>query len=429
MFRNFFYTSASRGLSTLFNFLIAIGIARVLGTNGKGESTLIVTIISVIVFAAELAAGNALVQKLPTHKLRNFLFPAFIWTAIVSLIAFFGIKYYMHYSTQNALIIACTALFNVMFNLNRTEFHARQNFKSWSFYGVLQIVIVLLSLSAYFYVFDMKTIEAYIYSLWISFVLTAFFTTFSIKEEYLKMQFKIDLKTYWSSVKNSLLFQFSELMLLLLLRTGFFVLYELKGSSSLGIYSVGVSIVEMVWIISRSFATIDYSKVANEGMNENIHRQIMFHLRFSLWTSTLILILLYCIPNTVYVFFFGQGFMDIKYYIRWLIPGIVVFNSYFILASFFAGLSKNRINVLVSFIGTIVLILSAYLFIPKYEMTGTGFASSIAFVISTLLMYFFYYSYNPFKLKELLFNGKDVESIKRKIANFNLLSPKNDDRN
>src|SRR5207247_10255460 len=52
------------------------------------------------------------------------------------------------------------------------------------------------------------------------------------------------------------------------LRLSFFLLSRHSGDAALGVYSNAVSIAESIWLISNSFAMVQYARVANSDDEE-----------------------------------------------------------------------------------------------------------------------------------------------------------------
>ena len=187
------------------------------------------------------------------------------------------------------------------------------------------------------------------------------------------------------------------------MRIGFYLIYLILGDiKELGIYAAATSLVESVWIISNTLATWLYPQIASTS---NIHIQIEKTRSFAsvtFWYSLLALIILYFIPESIWLFFFGNDFTGISHYIMLLIPGTLIAAYGKIFWNYFSGIGQFKVNNYSSLISTIVALLSAMPLMYYYRVDGLAVSTSLSYIVyASLLVAIFIYK-NKLPLKAVL---------------------------
>ena len=81
------FTFASRLATAVVNFGTIILLSRKLGPEGKGIATLILVLVISVQLLCDFLGGAAMVYLSPRYRLRNLLFPSWIWAVFWSLLA------------------------------------------------------------------------------------------------------------------------------------------------------------------------------------------------------------------------------------------------------------------------------------------------------------------------------------------------------
>ena len=215
-------------------------------------------------------------------------------------------------------------------------------------------------------------------------------------------------------------YQLFDFLQFIMLRFSVFLLLRFEGKVSLGIYSIGLSILEAFWLFSRSCATISYVKISNQNDNKYSSLLTLELLKVSLLLTSILIFIFYLVPDSVYVYVFGKEYYLLKVYMKWLLPGTFIFNVFIILSAYFAGKGMVYINLIASFVGAVFAILFGYLLILRYEISGTAFTSSLAFAAGSLILFIFFHKMNNFKLKDYMIKRVDYILLKREIQSLYL---------
>jgi O-antigen/teichoic acid export membrane protein len=160
---------------------------------------------------------------------------------------------------------------------------------------------------------------------------------------------------------------------------------------ALGVFSVAVSIAESLWIICRSIATIQLSRIINEP-DPKQQRSITKHLSVVSAGATAIgVLVLMLIPQEVYMLIFGAEFGSIPEIVMWFSPAILFLAFYTIFNHYFSGKDMNWINIKASLFGNLILVIVSYVMIENYGLNGAALAYGFAFLgMSAYLIWAFY---------------------------------------
>jgi O-antigen/teichoic acid export membrane protein len=398
------WNAASRLLSVLFNFLVVLAVSRSLGPVAKGETTLWITVIFIGVFASNIAGGFALINYLKKNIGTKVLLSTYVWSLIACAFVALATHLISNREWHFALHIFVLAAFSSFASANQTLLLSKHHFKAFNFLIFWQPFLLFLSLILMLYVFQTKSIESFLVALYIS-VLLSFLMSFLFILKSEKTVGSFSLKTLKEVTINGFPFQLAELMQLLHLRLYFFLLagYDEGGLYRLGVYSVGISILESVWIFSRSVATVNFAATVKHPSALDTLRWLRLSLVFSLIALTAI----FAVPKEVYAWVFGEGFLYVKYAVKYLFPGIGFYVFVLVLGSYFMGKEKYFFMSLVHVLGIIISILLCYFLIPDYEMSGAGLAASISFAVSAASVLFYFLQTEKIAIYELLPKKQD----------------------
>lgn len=413
----FIHTIGSRFLSAFFNFLIVLLVARVMGAEGKGQTTIIVSAVSFLLFFANLATGPSLIYLLPRNNSRLLMGMGVLWTLLVHILAYFLMQFFPVIFPNWRIPILIISLLTSLNSINQMIFLARQDFFAANVFNFLQVLMQLIVLLALFYLFKQIGLSAFCYSYYISMGL-CFLLSFLFVIPYLRESPPANDISLTHIFWHGLQYQFSELLQFLNMRFSFFILNSIHGATALGIYSVGVSILEFVWLISRSLAQIQYAKISNSGSHSYHIRLTLSFLKFGLVLSFFILLLVLLVPASLYQNVFGPSFYYIKFYMKYLIPGILSYSVFIILSSYFAGKAKIGLNILAGLGGLICTVSLCYLLVPQYSVGGSCAASTISYTVCALILLFFFYRKNKFAASQLLPSRSDIEMVKLEFLKY-----------
>ncbi len=406
-------TVIARALSTALNFLIALLIARHSGPAVKGDVTLIITTTWFLIFLSNILGGQVLVYLIPRNKIEMLVLPAYFWSVLIAGAGFAFLKLTNIIHAYHVPSIVLLSFLSAVISIHQTVLLGRRQI---SMSNVLQLIPLLIQLGGVllcFYVMHISDAYAYIYASLVAYAVTSV-VSFALVRKQIHLGFS---KEHFSAreLKNSfqfgLMFQLVEVLQLLNLRYYFYQLSLQQGSKYLGIFSIGISILESVWIIPRSIATIHYVHTANSAdVKLEAERAVgLFKISFTLCATALFCIWL--VPSQAYTFVFGPGFSDVKHSIRFLFPGILIYSFPLVISSFYLGIGKYKSLIISNLAGFISLFIFSSLLIPRYVMSGAGLAATLSFSVSAFVLFTLF-------LKD---TGLDYTRMLISMADWNLL--------
>lgn len=354
----------------------------------KGESTLIITTIAIIFFCSNIAGGFALVNTLQQQVLAHVLLPVYSWIVLVALASVWFIAQLVPTLGPWAWHIAGIALLSGVYGVHQVILLSAEKYRAHNLLQAIPVVLNFLFTGIGFYYFHQKNIATFLYALYGSMAISLMVSAFYVWPFHALRQLRFSLAGFRQLLANGIRFQLVELLQLLHLRLYFFILsaQDEHGLYRLGIYSVGISILETVWIGARGVATINFSATVKAPSVP----QTLQYLRLTLLGAGVGLVLIFLIPVEVYAWVFGEGFTYVKYSVKYLFPGMGLYVVVLVLGSYFLGTRQYLPLVITHLAGIVVSYGLCMVLIPKYEMSGAGLAATISFAVAAALCLFFF---------------------------------------
>lgn len=391
MSSNLVYTILTRGASTGINFLIAVLISRHAGPGIKGETTLLITLTSFIQFFSSIFGGQVLVVLLQKLSGGSLVLSAYIWSLTVALLGWVILWLTDYCPSGYAFSVAFMGLLSSLTAVHYNILLWEKRIRTAQIILLIPLVLQLITLYLGFYCTAFDRLDIFVWSnvaggvvvvitgvlLLKSFLSAQSMRVSHVSDHYMPEQFK-----------HGLMFQATEFLQLINFRYVFLQLGLQQGSRYLGIFSIGISILETVWIISRSIATVHFVGVAKSGDDVS---ETYRHLKLNFLLTIPLLLMMYLLPVEFYTVIFGPGFADIKHGIRFLFPGILAYGAHFIMAAWFLGRGRYKQLLISNLTGSVVLIVTSVYLIPQYVMSGAGLSASIAYFCSTMLLFLFFF--------------------------------------
>ncbi len=415
MFKNIYTTFASNFVSALLNLLIAVVISQTLGAHVKGEQSIILTNIVIILLFNNIIGGATLVYIVPRFDNRKVLLYSYLWAFIVCFGAFLftrlvpGLNHKLLLHTFILTFISALAAANTMILLGKEKILAKNAVH------ILQILSVAIFLIFAIFVLNIKNIHSYIYALYFGYGSSLLLSLILLIKHWSTGQQITDNKhpLIPSMFRYGFFNQLSHITQMLSLRLSYYLLLIYYGNESVGIYSIAVAITESVWLISKSIATVQYARITN-STDEVYNMQLTVKLlRSSLLFSMVSIIGLSMLPVSFFRFLFGEEFGPVKQIILLLIPGIFFYNFYLIPGHYFSGKGKYHINTMASTIGLIVTLTLSLILIPIYDFYGAAIAGSASFIATSAYAFIIFRRKSGFPLREFFPARSDIREYLR----------------
>jgi O-antigen/teichoic acid export membrane protein len=417
MVNNILNTVGTKFFSAVFNFLILLVTANYMGTQGRGEISILIASLTILLLFTNFVGGNTLTYLAPRKPVSTLLLISYCWTILISALAFFCL-----YLTKSFAFSTCIHISVLSILFSATSIHSsilvgKEQIETANKIGLTQVIVHFFLLSISLIFFDQKNISIFIYSLYFSYSLALLWSAWSIREFVKPALYANWGKTLLLALGLGTTAQLANIFQFLNYRLDIYLLNAYDNLSNLGIYTSAVAIAESVLLLGGSFALVQFSKIANTE-NEPESRNLSIRLtRYSVLLSIIAYLPLFIFPDEFYNFLLGKDFHNIRMLLLAIAPGIIFLGSSVTISHYFAGTGKYKINALASFCGLLVTLILGIIFIPKYGIIAAAFVSSISYTISTLVLIIFFLKSSETKIKDLFPTLADLKFLQKSILN------------
>ena len=412
------FTFITKIITGLINLGLVVLAAQYLGAEGRGVISLLMLNITIVILFAEFSGGGALVFLLPRHNFRQLLLPAYVW-AIIAALVMTTLLTGTHLSPDDMhlhlLIISLMYCFSAI-HLNALI--GLQRIRDQNLASLIQVAVTLGSFFWFLVIAEKVEIASYITSLYLGAAVglaTNSYLLFRKIPQRPAESWQLVIKQMFSS---GFLVQLGNLLQLLNYRLGYYLLEIFRGNQELGVYSTGVSLAEALWLVSKSISMVQYARIANSNDPEYARTLTIQLVKFSLFSTLLILIPLCALPVSAFTVLFGAEFEEVKQVLIYLSVGTAAFSVSGIFSHYFSGIGQFHVNTRSSAIGFGATLLFGILLIPEYGIMGAGITASISYSLSTIYQYALFCKMTPSRFGEFLPKKNDWAVIKDEFTRY-----------
>lgn len=389
MFRKIAANFGVRVGSALLNLVLAILFSQVLGPEGKGEQSLLLTTVAIVIILDGLVGGPSLVYLSSRLSWKRLIIAAYVWCVLVSGLTFLALVSVFHFSAQSALNIVILSALSSFTSVNASLLLGKEKLKAYNAIQLIVPILTLLVVLIQYYIlqsifYELALFTAYMGSLLLSILLLDLH--WSKQEDASK----------WSIIWQQL-FQFgfmnqlAHVLQLLSFRITYYLLAAQGAHAGVGLMSNASSITESIWLVASSISLWQYAVISNSS-DVQYNQQITEKLaRFGMLVSLLVLVVFLMLPTEFYSFVFGKSFGGIRILMFTLAPGVWVFTYALIVGHYFSGIGKYSVNALASGVGLVVCYFSSLFLIPHYTETGAGLAMSVSYISTSMVVAYFFF--------------------------------------
>jgi O-antigen/teichoic acid export membrane protein len=188
----------------------------------------------------------------------------------------------------------------------------------------------------------------------------------------------------WQSTRFGVQGQLSNLIQLLNLRLDAYLVLVLVNSAGVGIYAVGVSLAEGMWLIANSVGVVLLTSLTASD-DESAARMTPLVCRNTLLVTGLAAVAAAVVSPVIVPAIFGSEFDASVAPFIWLLPGTVAAAGTKILAAYVFSRGRPLINAQVGVAVLIVTIVGDLALIPPFGVPGAAIASSVAYACGLAL--------------------------------------------
>ncbi len=402
-------TIGTRGFTALVNFLLAIISARYLGAEGRGILSIFILNSTVVQLAAGFLAGPGLVYLFPRYNSSALFYAALYWVTFISLVIPALLAFVNADAQQTLLMLMGVSWLQSVLRIQSCYLLARERILA---NNLINLMYPLVTVSAVLFLFEAMNFVAVSGFLWC--VLAGSFMsvlagTYAIRKESLfKPVWKIwvELK---AAAQYGYVIQAGNTIQLLNYRLSFYLIDFFSGKAAVGIFSLAISIAEVLWIIANSFATNLYAKISNSANAVYNIEQTLSSLRLVLPATFLAALIILMFPPGFYVFLFGKEFHLLPILLPWLLPGVLLLTINIMLVHYFSGSGQPAVAFKSSVIAFVLLVIFCFTLIPSLELKGAALASSVSYAASAVSALYFFNRVKRLSFRDFIFRKSDIK--------------------
>lgn len=397
-------TILSKVFTTGIGFLIVIITSKELGSSARGEIALMLLNISIIGLIQGIFNGSSLTFLTPRYSFLKLTLVSNLFSILLSFLLttfFLGIQLIEENQFNFLLILS---LFQGGLTSSQSLLLGKEKIASFNYLEIIKSITLISTLLMYFYVYGSISIELTFYAYLASYSLPFFISFIWLIPLFSKInaEAKSTSTLIYDFFKFGFQIQLNNISQMINYRFCFYLIEKLKGKSELGIFSVAISISEAIWIVCKSIATFQYSRLVN---TEDVHEKkritlVSLHLSF-LATFPLIIILL-LLPTNFFTFLFGMDFINLRPILLSLSIAVLELSYFTIINHYFTGIGQNKLNIFGSIIGNVTTVLSGVLLVPYLGSIGAGIATSISYCIMLIYLVYQFKKQSKSKFIELV---------------------------
>lgn len=378
MFVNLLRTLGIRVAAAIISLLIVVVAGQMLGAEVLGEISLLIVAVTIINLVGGFAGGAALVYLIPRNNGSRLLPVSQFW-AVLSGLATAALLYFIGAFPSG--LVWHVLILGIIGSLNQNLLSvllADQRIKAHNFLTLLQSVLMIGFLLGFTFLAGIDTILAYVFSMYASYVPVLILSWMlagrrkQIGQGSPAQALKV-LFGYGSLV------QVSSVLALLTYRLTYYYTEAWLGLAALGLLSVASQISEAVWILPKSIALVQFSKISNlKNDSDSAHLTFFLGTITSVFTLLALAILVF-LPDEVYIFIFGNDFIGISPVVRLFAPGIFAMSLNIILSHYFSGTGRILFNLAGSAIGLITVAITGFTFIRSGDISNAAMVSTLGY--------------------------------------------------
>jgi O-antigen/teichoic acid export membrane protein len=414
-------TFGTRLSTAVINFLIVVAVSQFLGAEGKGEQGILITSIALVLIFSDIIGGASLVYLAPRHPVDRLVLPSYLWSVMMGIIWAVAFAFFNLVSWEWAPHIAALSILNSWISIQSSILIGKERIGRSNLINLFQSIITILSLLVFIEILKVRDIHSYIFSLYIAYIICLVISIIYCSP-YLKGFRVYSFSAYRAVLSDLFRFgfmnQLAHIAQTLSFRISYYFLDKVSGEKAVGVYSNGVSLMESVWMISGSIALVQYSKIVNTE-DKAYSQQLTAKLtRYSLWASLFVIIPMIILPSQFYTFIFGPEFGEVNMIMRYLAPGIFIFNYALVTGHYFSGTGKYYVNAIASGAGLVVTIILSVILIPLFPFVGAAVTASISYTITSLIVFIWFIREAKTGMSVLLPSIGDLADLSKQLRAY-----------
>jgi O-antigen/teichoic acid export membrane protein len=406
-----------RFLRDFIGVLVVILLTRILGVDGFGLYYALLVIPIIVVSLTHLGVRGASIYMIGQKKYSDDAIVSsvifiLLFTSILGILFSIG-AYFIFYEPEYTILLIGLVILIIPFRLGIVYiggiFFGKDEIKEanrleWAINLINLILAIILVWGL-----DLGLLGAII-SLTTANILVAIWAFLLINQKF-NISFRLIPQIVKKLLSLGIMYAFTFFVVQLNYRLDILLLEKLSTIQQVGIYSLGVHIVEQLWTIPFAISVVLFSRTAN-SKDQNIMTQSTISLaRLSFIIIFLLSVVVIFVAPYIIPAVFGSEFNPSIEIINLMLPGVIILVIFRVLSGQLAGMGKPYLAIYVFLPALIINILLNFLWIPEYGGKGAAWASDISYAVGTFGYWLIYSREVKVGFFEILRFKKDDISI------------------
>jgi len=381
MIRSIFINFSARLAMQVLYFCTLLLTTHFLGSEIRGEISLIQIAINLIHLVSDIVGGPALVYMAPRARLRTLLATGWLW-AIGSSGITWGLLVWRNAIPDGYEIpVLVSAFLLSLSSISMNILLGQERLKEYNILLYLQGFFMLGTMAASIFLLHHTQATPYLDATYVAYGGCAFIGLYLVlkhdhvpgltdKRNVLRVLFTTGIFT-----------QLATLAFQLSIRYNYYVLDQHIGDkrASVGIYSTAVSLGEAILLFAASVAAVLASRISNERLAEVSRKHTLQLSKLSLGITVPAVLLFALMPEAFYKWLLGDSFGGVRDSFLSVTPGILMVSFGTVFGHFFSGSGKPYMNFMSGTFALILSLITADYMVTKYGILGAGWSASIAY--------------------------------------------------
>ena len=391
-------------ISGILSLLLGIGtsviLARVLGPEGRGIYALASLLPSLIITFGNLGIGPATVYYVARGEFRrqeilgnNVLLSVGIGgigvLAGLIVVLFFREKVFPGVAPGYLLLALVLVPVQVFFSYVRYVLLGAQRIKEFNYVQIVQSVLFLGFVALALLGLKAGVNGAILAGLFAWLVVDAL--VFHLARRVAGgVNFKPNISYMKRATTYGIQAHLANILGFLNYRVDMFLVNGFLGPAAVGLYAVGVGLVEKLWMISQAASTVLFPRVAAETDEQRRKEFTPLVARTVLWTTALGALLLALFSRWIVLLLYSEAFLPTVSALQALLVGIVALSAGRVLSNDIAGRGFPGLNIYTGLAAVVTNVILNLFWIPRYGIVGAAWASTVSYTVLFLGVLFFY---------------------------------------
>lgn len=407
------------------NVLFVILITRLLGPEGYGTYTAILVIPTLVVsfFQMGIRASSVFMigsGKYDENQIVSAIISALLLTSISGML-FSAIAYKFMFRDEYTILLISLSLLTIPMRLSAIyaggiflgkEQINRANLMNW-LTGLLTLFFGLV----FVWILKMKITGALLSLMLGNLIVSSIAINILYKDYEVKLSFANPIIV--RLLKLGVIYALSFLVIQLNYRVDVLLLQWLSDARQIGLYSLGVSVSELLWQIPLAVSIVVMSRTANTTNLQKTNEDTAKLLRISLLLGVVLSLFIYILSPYIIPWVFGEKFRQSVLIVQTIMPGIIMVIIFRILSGQLSGMGKPLVA-LKAFIPALILnVILNYLLIPEHGGMGAAISTNVSYIVGTIIYTIAYCRITGTTLGKLFhYSMNDFLFIKEKLIRY-----------